>query len=62
MRKYRADNPLIDGLGDTGVSLSLAKALVDEHHGRIWLDSQQDAGTTFHVLLPLMPLREDGQS
>lgn len=57
MRKYRADNPLIDGLGDTGVSLSLAKALIDEHHGRIWLDSRQNAGTTFHVLLPMMPLR-----
>lgn len=59
MRKYRADNPLIDGLGDTGVSLSLAKALIDEHHGRIWLESQQSVGTTFHVLLPLMPLREE---
>lgn len=55
-RKYRADNPLIDGLGDTGVSLSLAKALIDAQHGRIWLDSTKGKGTTFHVLLPLKPL------
>jgi signal transduction histidine kinase len=55
-RKYRADNPLIDGLGDTGVSLSLAKALIDAQHGRIWLDSVKERGTTFHVLLPLKPL------
>jgi len=60
MRKYRADNPLIEGLGDTGVSLSLAKTLVDEHNGRIWLDSQQSTGTIFHVLLPFSPLQEDG--
>jgi len=60
MRKYRADNPLIEGLGDTGVSLSLAKALVDAHGGRIWLTSQKDVGTTFHVLLPLEPNRQGG--
>ncbi len=57
MRKYRADNPLIEGLGDTGVSLSLAKALIDAHNGRVWLDSVKDQGTTFHVLLPLTPLK-----
>ncbi len=55
VRKYRADNPLIEGLGDTGVSLSLAKALIDAHGGRIWLESQEGVGTTFHVLLPLEP-------
>lgn len=55
MRKYRADNPLIEGLGDTGVSLSLAKALIDAHGGRIWLTAQEGIGTTFHILLPLEP-------
>lgn len=53
MRKYRADNPPIEGLGDTGVTLALAKALVEAHNGRIWLDSEPGAGTTFHILLPL---------
>lgn len=53
MRKYRADNPLIEGLGDTGVALSIAKTLVDTHGGHIWLDSEQNLGTTFHVLLPV---------
>lgn len=58
-RKYRADNTLIEGLGDTGVSLSLAKALVDAHSGRIWLDSAKGSGSTFHVLLPLQPMSEE---
>ncbi|HEC21597.1 MAG TPA: hypothetical protein ENI95_01630 [Chloroflexi bacterium] len=52
LRKYQADSPLIEGLGDTGVGLSLAKTLVDAHGGRIWLESEKGTGTTFHVLLP----------
>jgi signal transduction histidine kinase len=52
-RKYLADSPLIEGLGDTGVGLSMAKTLVDAHGGRIWLESRAGAGTTFYVLIPL---------
>ncbi len=58
MRKYRADNPLIEGLGDTGVGLSLTKALVTAHGGRIWLESERGVGTTFHVLLPIEAIRQ----
>jgi signal transduction histidine kinase len=52
-RLYRADNPLILGLGDTGVGLSIARALVEMHHGRIWLESRPGAGATFKLLLPM---------
>ena len=52
-RLYRADNPLIQGIGDTGVGLSIAKALVEAHNGRIWVDTEPGKGTTFSVLIPL---------
>jgi signal transduction histidine kinase len=54
-RRYRADMPLIQGLGDTGVGLSIAKSLVEAHHGRIWVDSMYGQGTTFSILLPVSP-------
>lgn len=52
-RLYRADNVLIQGVGDTGVGLSIAKSLTEAQHGRIWAESQPGFGATFSVLLPI---------
>jgi signal transduction histidine kinase len=52
-RLYRADNVLIQGVGDTGVGLSITKSLTEAHHGRIWVESEQGIGSTFSVLLPI---------
>lgn len=52
-RLYRANNVLIQGVGDTGVGLSIAKTLTEAQDGRIWVESEPEVGATFSVLLPL---------
>ena len=37
----------------TGLGMSIIQALVRLHGGTIWFESQEDAGTTFYIRLPL---------
>jgi signal transduction histidine kinase len=37
--------------GGTGAGLTIAKKIVERHHGRIWLDSSAGNGTTFYFTL-----------
>ncbi|MFK7923381.1 MAG: ATP-binding protein [Bacteroidia bacterium] len=40
----------------TGVGLSICRKIVQQHKGRIWINSQKELGTTVYFLLPASPL------
>ncbi|MFQ5356189.1 MAG: sensor histidine kinase [Mariprofundaceae bacterium] len=52
-RFYRADEARNREAGGAGLGLAICKRIIEAHGGKIWVESQLGAGTSFRILLPL---------
>ncbi|WP_213817032.1 PAS domain-containing sensor histidine kinase [Glaciihabitans sp. dw_435] len=50
---WRADRTKRDATQGIGIGLSLARRLVEAHHGTIHISSTENKGTTFTIVLPM---------
>lgn len=51
-RFYRTDKSRNSNTGGSGIGLSIAKDIIDEHKGKIWATSKEGVGTIMHINLP----------
>ncbi len=51
---YRTKRGDQSGASGTGLGLAIVKSVVERHEGKVWVESEVDAGSTFYVSLPLV--------
>ncbi len=61
-RKFeRAKASNVPRVRSSGLGLAFCQLVVDAHGGRIWVQSAEGVGSSFHVLLPLEPSAANGR-
>lgn len=60
LRIYGDNHKPIKGVSDSDGELGVCKAIVEAHNGRIWVDTEENKGSTFSVLLPLKQPNNSG--
>ncbi len=53
-RFYQSENALLVKHGGFGLGLTIAKLIVEQHGGHIWLQSEPERGSTFRFTIPLL--------
>jgi signal transduction histidine kinase len=50
---HRVDTRLTREVNGLGLGLAISKRIIELHRGTIWAESEEQKGSTFHILLPV---------
>jgi two-component system sensor histidine kinase VicK len=55
---YRVDNSATRTIGGTGLGLFICRKIVELYGGKIWVESEENKGSTFYINLPRLDTKQ----